>query len=64
MNWGLEVWGPRLLGLWKGLRSLTHGLREKDTGGQDSRVQGKKGAESWTPRSEGNQGWVPRLPGS
>lgn len=47
----LGVWGPGFLslGVWG---PLTPGLREKDTGGQQSRVLGKEGAEAWTPLSE------------
>lgn len=52
----LGVWGPGFLGLgvWG---PLTPGLREKDTGGQQSRVLGKEGAEARTPLSERSKGW-------
>lgn len=43
---GLGVWGPSFLG-----------PRGKDTGGQDFRALGKKGAEAWTPPCEGSNGW-------
>ena len=52
----LGVWGSGFLGLGVWEPSLLD-LKGKDTGGQDFRVLGKKGAEAWTPPCEGSKSW-------
>lgn len=59
MKWGLEdrVSGGLVSWVWLGVwEPSLLGLRGKDTGGQDFRALGKKGAEAWTPPCEGSKG--------